>query len=118
MGDSRQVLQAFERALEDLITILEDEATPAEALERASDRCAAAFDAVQAREHELDGLDPADLRRGRERIASLHALARQAAERAALSTGRRVHQARDARRALSNLRGEDAPHGGACDAQG
>jgi hypothetical protein len=114
VGDPREVLRAFERALEDLITVLEDEATPPEALARASARCAGAFDAVRAREAELSVVDADALRRGRERIASLHALARQAAERAAASTERRVAQARDARRALSNLR-ELPATGDACD---
>jgi len=118
VGDPTEVLRAFERSLEDLVTVLEDERTPPEGLERASARCAEAFEAVQAREVELEGVDPAALRRARARIAGLHALARQAAERAAESTERRVTQARDARRALANLRGEDAPHGGACDTRG
>ncbi|HVS18015.1 MAG TPA: hypothetical protein VMT18_05395 [Planctomycetota bacterium] len=118
MGDPSEVLRAFERSLEDLIGALEDDSTPAAALERASARCATAFDAVQAREAELQGVDPAALRRGRERIASLHALARQAAERAAATTEHSLTQARDTRRALSNLRGEASPHGGACDLEG
>jgi len=118
VGDPSEVLRAFERSLEDLITVLEDESTPPEALERASERCTGAFDAVQAREAELERVDPAALSRARLRIAGLHALARQAAERAAAATERRVAQARDARRALASLRGEASPHGGACDLEG
>jgi hypothetical protein len=114
MPDPTAALQAFERALEDLITVLEDDSTPPEAIERSAERCARAFDDVQAREPDLAGADAKALRRGRERIASLHALARQATDRAARSTERRVTQARDARRALANLRGR--PTGGdACD---
>lgn len=114
MADATAVLRDFERALEDLITVLEDESTPPEAIERSAARCAGAFDAVQTREPELAGADAGALRRGRERIASLHALARQAVERAAASTERRVTQARDARRALANLRGRPTA-GDACD---
>lgn len=114
MPDPSAALQAFERALEDLITVLEDDSTPPEAIECSSERCARAFDDIQAREPELTGTDAKALRRGRERIASLHALARQAADRAARSTERRVTQARDARRALSNLRGRPTT-GDACD---
>src|SRR5688572_10140503 len=105
MPDPTAALRAFERALEDLITVLEDAATPAAALELASGRCVAAFDAVRAHEADLTtGPGSAQLRRSRERIAILHALARQAAESAAATTGHRVTQARDARRALANLR--------------
>ena len=117
MPDPSAVLRAFERALEDLITVLEDESTPPEAIERSAARCAHAFDEVQAREHDLAGADARSLRHGRERIASLHALARQAADRAARSTERRVTQTRDARRALANLRGRPTA-GGACDLEG
>ena len=78
--------------------------------------------ALRGREAQLSPLDAdadadADaVRRSRERIASLHALARQAAESAAAATGRRVDQARDARRALAHLR-DQAAGGGACDVE-
>lgn len=109
MADPRDDLRAFERSLEDLLGILEDPAAPAAALERASDRCAAAFEAVR--------LHAAPSRKQHERIAGLHALARQAAQRAFDDTETRVAQARDARRALANLRGQ-ASAGGACDLEG
>jgi hypothetical protein len=118
MTEAAAALRDFERALEDLLGVLENQSAPAAALERATDRAAAAFEAVHEREDDLAHLAPDALRRSRERIASLHALVRQAAESAAAATGRRVGQARDARRALAHLRGETAPHGGACDLEG
>lgn len=118
MTQAAAALRDFERALEDLLGVLENHAAPAAALERASDRAAAAFEALREREAQLSHLDADAVRRSRERIASLHALARQAAESAAAVTGCRVTHARDARRALANLRGAAAPHGGACDLEG
>lgn len=111
------VLRAFELTLEGLITILEAQDTPAEALQLATERCSEAFDAVRAYETGLVGEEAQTLRRERGRILRLHALARSAAAAAAEHMATRVERAQGARRTLANLRAE-ADTGDGCDLQG